>query len=139
MYIACRISGYPRSLKEISAQTEIPHKDIGKSLTFVKKLLNLNEEMGVINSGGYMTRFISNLDVPTMYEIAASHIAQKAKELDAVEGKSPISVAAAAIFMVLSLAKPEHRCASALQARCLIDALLSVNVVTGGRGLLLLV
>lgn len=46
-----------------------------------------------------MSRFCSNLALPNMVQRAATHIARKAVELDIVPGRSPISVAAAAIYM----------------------------------------
>lgn len=42
---------------------------------------------------------VSIVGLPTMVQRAASHIARKAVELDIVPGRSPISVAAAAIYM----------------------------------------
>lgn len=39
------------------------------------------------------------LDLPNMVQRAATHIARKAVEMDIVPGRSPISVAAAAIYM----------------------------------------
>lgn len=46
-----------------------------------------------------MSRFCSNLSLPNMVQRAATHIARKAVELDIVPGRSPISVAAASIYM----------------------------------------
>lgn len=46
-----------------------------------------------------MSRFCSNLGLPKQVQMAATHIARKAVELDLVPGRSPISVAAAAIYM----------------------------------------
>lgn len=39
------------------------------------------------------------IDLPNMVQRAATHIARKAVEMDIVPGRSPISVAAAAIYM----------------------------------------
>lgn len=39
------------------------------------------------------------VDLPNMVQRAATHIARKAVEMDIVPGRSPISVAAAAIYM----------------------------------------
>lgn len=46
-----------------------------------------------------MSRFCSNLSLPKQVQMAATYIARKAVELDLVPGRSPISVAAAAIYM----------------------------------------
>lgn len=52
-----------------------------------------------------MSRFCSNLALPNMVQRAATHIARKAVELDIVPGRSPISVAAAAIYMASQVTK----------------------------------
>jgi transcription initiation factor TFIIIB Brf1 subunit/transcription initiation factor TFIIB len=51
-----------------------------------------------LNSGN-KTVFHFDTGLPYKVERAATHIAQKAVELDIVPGRSPITVAAAAIYM----------------------------------------
>ena len=46
-----------------------------------------------------MFRFCANLGLPTKVQKAATHIATTAVDIDIVPGRSPISVAAAAIYM----------------------------------------
>jgi transcription initiation factor TFIIB len=46
-----------------------------------------------------MARFCANLGLPQLIQRAATVIARRATEGDVVPGRSPISVAAAAIFM----------------------------------------
>lgn len=43
--------------------------------------------------------FVFFIDLPNVVQRAATHIARKAVEMDIVPGRSPISVAAAAIYM----------------------------------------
>ena len=45
------------------------------------------------------SRFCSNLGLPNSVQRAATYIAKRAAELDLCSGRSPISVAAAAIYM----------------------------------------
>lgn len=52
-----------------------------------------------ISSGDFMYRFCSNLRLSNYVQMAATHIAMRAVAFDIVPGRSPISVAAAAIFM----------------------------------------
>jgi len=52
-----------------------------------------------ITSADFMSRFCSNLSLPNTVQIAATVIARRAVELDLVAGRSPISIAAAAIYM----------------------------------------
>ena len=46
-----------------------------------------------------MSRFCGTLSLPRDVQKAATHIAKNAVDLDIVPGRSPISVAAAAIYM----------------------------------------
>ncbi|GFQ73533.1 transcription initiation factor IIB [Trichonephila clavata] len=51
------------------------------------------------------SRFCSNLGLPTSVQKGAAYIARKAVELDILPGRSPISVAAAAIYMASQASK----------------------------------
>ncbi|KAK7497007.1 hypothetical protein BaRGS_00011743 [Batillaria attramentaria] len=97
MYIACRQESVPRTFKEICAVSKISKKEIGRVFKLILKTLETNVE--VITTGDFMSRFCSNLGLPLSVQKAATHIARKAVELDLVPGRSPISVAAAAIYM----------------------------------------
>ncbi|KAL8569596.1 Transcription initiation factor IIB [Nucella lapillus] len=97
MYIACRQEGVPRTFKEICAVSKISKKEIGRVFKLILKNLETNVE--VITTGDFMSRFCSNLGLPLSVQKAATHIARKAVEMDLVPGRSPISVAAAAIYM----------------------------------------
>ncbi|VDI41551.1 transcription initiation factor IIB-like isoform X2 [Mytilus edulis] len=97
MYIACRQEGVPRTFKEICAVSKISKKEIGRVFKLILKNLETNVEL--ITTGDFMSRFCSNLGLPTSVQKAATHIARKAVEMDLVAGRSPISVAASAIYM----------------------------------------
>ena len=53
----------------------------------------------LITTGDFMSRFCGTLSLPREVQKAATHIAKNAVDLDIVPGRSPISVAAAAIYM----------------------------------------
>lgn len=97
LYIACRQEGVPRTFKEICAVSKISKKEIGRCFKLILKALDTSVDL--ITTGDFMSRFCSNLGLPNMVQRAATHIAGKAVELDIVPGRSPISVAAAAIYM----------------------------------------
>lgn len=97
LYIACRQEGVPRTFKEICAITNVPKKEIGRCFKLILKALETSVDL--ITTGDFMSRFCSNLHLPASVQRAASHIARKAVEFDIVAGRSPISVAAAAIYM----------------------------------------
>lgn len=97
LYIACRQEGVPRTFKEICAISRISKKEIGRSFKLIVK--NLETSVDLITSGDFMSRFCSNLELPNSIQKAATYIARKAVDIDLVAGRSPISVAAAAIYM----------------------------------------
>ena len=112
MYISCRMCENARTFKEIAANVQsdkVTLQDIKNQYTFVKKLLKINEPMKIIAAGNYMERFTSNLHLPFVIGKAAAHVATAATEDGCVAGKSPISVAAAAIYLILQLAPPEQQ------------------------------
>lgn len=98
LYIACRQEGVPRTFKEIVAVSTISKKEIGRCF---KLILKAHEDTNVelITTGDFMSRFCGLLDVSREVQKAATCIAKKASDLDIAAGRSPISVAAAAIYM----------------------------------------
>ncbi|KAH7730508.1 Transcription initiation factor IIB [Aphelenchoides avenae] len=109
LYIACRKEGVPRTFKEICAVSRVSKKEIGRCFKLIIKSLETNLEQ--ITSADFMSRFCGNLGLPIQIQAAATRIAKKAVELDLVAGqvtRSPISIAAAAIYMA-SQASAEKR------------------------------
>ena len=53
----------------------------------------------------FQSRFCSNLGLPAVVQRAATCIAKQAVDQDLVSGRSPISVAAAAIYMASQASK----------------------------------
>lgn len=97
LYIACRQEGVPRTFKEICAVSKISKKEIGRCFKLILKALDTSVEL--ITTGDFMSRFCSNLGLPNVVQKAATSIARTAVDMDIVPGRSPISVAAAAIYM----------------------------------------
>lgn len=97
LFIACRQEGVPRTFKEICAISKISKKEIGRCFKLILRALETSVDL--ITSGDFMSRFCSNLGLPSSVQRAASHIARKAVELDLVPGRSPVSVAAATIYL----------------------------------------
>ncbi|CAI9738474.1 transcription initiation factor IIB-like [Octopus vulgaris] len=97
MYIACRQEGVPRTFKEICAVSKVSKKEIGRTFKLILKTLETNVDL--ITTGDFMSRFCSSLSMTNHVQKAATHIAKTAVDLDLVPGKSPVTVAAAAIYM----------------------------------------
>merc|ERR1711994_1090127 len=99
LYIACRQEGVPRTFKEIVAVSTVSKKEIGRCFKLILKSHDTNVE--IIQTGDFMNRFGGNLGLDRDIQRAATVIAKRAVDLDLVPGKSPISVAAAAIYMAV--------------------------------------
>ena len=97
LYIACRQEGVPRTFKEIVAVSTVSKKEIGRCFKLILKAHDTSVEL--ITTDDFMSRFCGTLSLPRNVQRAATTIAKKAVDLDIVPGRSPISVAAAAIYM----------------------------------------
>jgi len=97
LYIACRQEGVPRTFKEIVAVSTVSKKEIGRCFKLILKAHDTPVDL--ISTGDFMSRFCGTLSLSRDVQKAATCIAKKSVDLDIVPGRSPISVAAAAIYM----------------------------------------
>jgi len=103
LYIACRQESVPRTFKEICAISKVSKREIGRCFKLILK--KMEKSVSVITSEDFMTRFCSSLELPKYVQVASTFIAKKAVEMDLVGGRSPISLAAAAIYMASQASK----------------------------------
>ncbi|CAN1256224.1 Transcription initiation factor IIB-2 [Linum perenne] len=101
LYIACRQEDKPRTVKEIcSVANGATKKEIGRAKEYIVKQLGLETgqsvEMGTIHR-----RFCSNLGMTNQAMKAAQESVQKSEEFDI--RRSPISIAAAVIYIITQL------------------------------------
>ncbi|CBI17180.3 hypothetical protein AAG906_038213 [Vitis piasezkii] len=106
IYIACRQEDKPRTVKEIcSVANGATKKEIGRAKEYIVKQLEVemgqSMEMGTIHAGDFLRRFCSHLGMTNQAVKAAQEAVQKSEELDI--RRSPISVAAAVIYMITQL------------------------------------
>ncbi|KAJ1969723.1 transcription initiation factor IIB [Dimargaris xerosporica] len=101
IFIACRQENVPRTFKEIYTYTRVPKREIGRCYRTLSKHLSTN--VGAMYSEDLMSRFCSHLDLPMHIQRVAIDITKRAKDLGTLAGKSPVSVAAACIYMVSHL------------------------------------
>lgn len=116
IFIACRHAGVARTFKEIWALTSVPKKEIGRTFKVMEKLLlsagvklthgGAAADAGAGSQSGaedLMRRFCSHLGLPAAVTKTAERIARRAKDEGTLAGRSPISVAAASIYMAAGL------------------------------------
>jgi len=104
---ACRQMKVPRTIKEISdaAGLSMSMEQVTKCFTLIRDAKSSKEARGggvvldLLSPEHLMPRFCGNLGLPNSVMVKASKIAKKATELHIVLGRSPVSVAAAAIYM----------------------------------------
>ncbi|XP_040991832.1 transcription initiation factor IIB [Juglans microcarpa x Juglans regia] len=106
LYIACRQEDKPRTVKEIcSVANGATKKEIGRAKEYIVKQLEVemgqSMEMGTIHAGDFLRRFCSHLGMNNQAVKAAQEAVQESEELDI--RRSPISVAAAVIYIITQL------------------------------------
>jgi transcription initiation factor TFIIB len=101
LYIACRQKGVPRTFMEICAVTCASKDEIGRCYTKITK--HFKPPVGRMHISDLMSRFCAHLGLEAPIEKLAKHIAARTRELDLAPGRSPISVAGAAIYLASGL------------------------------------
>lgn len=110
VYLACRQMAATRAVREIAAATNIDHKELGKKFKEMQRILE-GDNMGakVVTSEDFMSRYCQQLDLSHQTTLFCAHVVRKTMESGIAEGKSPISIAAAAIFMVTQYFEDQKR------------------------------
>ncbi|KAH0542692.1 hypothetical protein FGG08_002925 [Glutinoglossum americanum] len=126
IFIACRQCRVPRTFREIFALTKVPKKEIGRVFKLLEKFFNnQNQEKmnAVIQSGGVVSgennytntmstnpkelcvRFCSHLGLTAVCTMVSQGVAEKMTAIGALAGRSPLSAAAACIYLTSYLMK----------------------------------
>ncbi|SCW03476.1 LAFE_0G11298g1_1 [Lachancea fermentati] len=113
--VGCRRAGVGRSFKEIFSLTNVRKKEIGKTFNIIKNILREQNASGHANidtenisssqtsAQTFIPRFCSHLGLPVQIANAAEYIAKHCKDINVLAGKSPITIAASAIYMAILL------------------------------------
>ena len=96
LYAAARQAGTPRSLDEITAVSRVEKDEIARTYRYVIRELGL--EIQPADPESYVPRFASDLDLSEEVERRARQLLQNAKEQGVHSGKSPVGLAAAAVY-----------------------------------------
>ncbi|RQG96824.1 transcription initiation factor IIB, partial [Natrarchaeobius oligotrophus] len=96
LYAAARQAGTPRSLDEISAVSRVEKDEIARTYRYVIRELGL--EVQPADPESYVPRFASDLDLSDETERRARRLLKTAKETGIHSGKSPVGLAAAAVY-----------------------------------------
>ncbi|QIB73626.1 transcription initiation factor IIB [Halogeometricum borinquense] len=102
LYAAARQAGTPRSLDEITTVSRVGKDEISRTYRYVVRELNL--EIEPADPEQYVPRFASELGLNDESERHARQLLRTAKEQGIHSGKSPVGLAAAAIYAASLLA-----------------------------------
>jgi transcription initiation factor TFIIB len=96
VYAAARQAGVPRSLDEIAAVSRVERLELTRTYRYVVRELNL--EVKPADPASYVPRFVSDLELSEETERQARELLEHAKETGVLSGKSPVGLAAAAVY-----------------------------------------
>ncbi len=96
VYAAARQAGVPRSLDEITDVSRVEKNEVARTYRYVVRELRL--EVKPADPESYVPRFASDLDLSEEAEHRARSLLQSAKEKGVHSGKSPVGLAAAAVY-----------------------------------------
>mgnify|MGYP005848635369 FL=1 len=96
LYAAARQAGTPRSLDELTGVSRVEKDEIARTYRYVARELNL--EIQPADPEQYVPRFASDLDLSDEAERRARELLSTAKAQGVHSGKSPVGLAAAAIY-----------------------------------------
>jgi len=96
VYAAARQAGVPRSLDEITDVSRVEKSEIARTYRYVIRELGL--EVKPADPESYVPRFASSLGLSDEAEHRARQLLQNAKEQGVHSGKSPVGLAAAAVY-----------------------------------------
>jgi transcription initiation factor TFIIB len=96
VYAAARQAGVPRSLDEIADVSRVEKSEIARTYRYVVRELGL--EVKPADPESYVPRFASALDLSDEAENRARQLLRNAKEKGVHSGKSPVGLAAAAVY-----------------------------------------
>ncbi|KAJ1334172.1 transcription initiation factor TFIIB [Microdochium nivale] len=120
IFIACRQADVPRTFREIFALTKVSKKEIGRTFKALEKFLQSNQEANTSRSllhslksdnttstsaPQLCARYCSGLNFnnPHLMEKISKQLAEKSSSVKDLAGRSPLSVAAACIYMTSHL------------------------------------
>ena len=96
LYAAARQAGTPRSLDEIAAVSRVEKMELTRTYRYIVRQLGL--EVQPADPVSYVPRFASELNLSDEAERRSRELLEAAKEAGVHSGKSPVGLAAAAIY-----------------------------------------
>ncbi|WP_435317724.1 transcription initiation factor IIB [Haloarchaeobius sp. TZWSO28] len=96
LYASARQAGTPRSLDEVAAVSRVDPMEFKRTYRYIVRELGL--EVAPADPESYVARFASDLGLSDEAEMQARELLRTAKEKGLQSGKSPVGLAAAAVY-----------------------------------------
>ena len=96
LYAAARQAGVPRSLDEVERVSRVEKMELTRTYRYIIRELNL--EVKPADPESYVPRFISDLELSDEVERRARDLIEAARAEGVLSGKSPVGLAAAAVY-----------------------------------------
>ena len=96
LYAAARQAGTPRSLDEFTPVSRVDRMELTRTYRYLIRELKLEVEPA--DPASYVPRFVSRLDGSEEVERTARGLIESAKRAEITSGKSPVGLAAAAVY-----------------------------------------
>lgn len=101
LYVACRESGVPRTLQDVSAAGNVSFKDLSRHYRVFVKALELHVDS--LNPSELVSRIGTSVGLSEKAKRDALGMIEGAKRIGITDGKNPVSLAAAALFVAGTL------------------------------------
>lgn len=102
LYMACRQSKISRSLDELAVASSINKKEIGRCYRWIYDELSM--KIPILKADTYISRLANQLDLPAPIETLAYKIIRVLRQVRLTSGRSPVSMAAAAMYVASTIA-----------------------------------
>jgi len=119
LYLACRTTETPRALKEIANVSYAKKRKIGRGYRYLSRELGI--DLVPRNHIRFVTRFGRELRLSTDTITKAIDLVKRAREEKMVSGKSPLSIAAAVLY-IAARSNGEARTQAEIAGRTFITA-----------------
>jgi len=96
LYASARMAGSPRSLDEMSVVSRVDKMELTRTYRYIVRELSL--EVQPADPEQYLPRFVSDLDLTDETERQARELIERARRAGLLSGKSPVGLAAAAVY-----------------------------------------
>jgi len=96
LYAAARMAGNPRSLDEMSRVSRVEKMELTRTYRYIVRELSL--EVQPADPENYLPRFVSDLGLSEETQRQARDLVEGARQAGMLSGKSPVGIAAAAVY-----------------------------------------